>query len=352
MTSNVVSSRRLLGGLLALVLMLAGSAPPVSGQPVSDQIGQALNHYIEMDFEEGVVLAKQVLERDDLEKKDRIAAYSVLSLLTFALGDAYLQESHSYLQAIADLGPCEVELPEQFWPQTLRDQWYGVAQAAGALVCPANAEQDQGIRTIAIMEFDNYSTGEYQEKLGFLTKGLSDFFESDFSQLSELDVVERDKIDFILKEIMLTKEGMVEQSTAVKAGKLLGAQIMVFGSVVQLDKKNARMLVKAVNVETSEIMASAERQGKPDFFAMQKELVKELVGKLDLSLNKETEQRIDAAGTESEDAAALYSRGLYHTDRYEYAEAYDYFKRAWESDQSFTEAKAKMDIYRPLAMSS
>lgn len=352
MTSNVVSSRRLLGGLLALVLMLAGSAPPVSGQPVSDQIGQALNHYIEMDFEEGVVLAKQVLERDDLEKKDRIAAYSVLSLLTFALGDAYLQESHSYLQAIADLGPCEVELPEQFWPQTLRDQWYGVAQSAGALVCPANAEQDQGIRTIAIMEFDNYSTGEYQEKLGFLTKGLSDFFESDFSQLSELDVVERDKIDFILKEIMLTKEGMVEQSTAVKAGKLLGAQIMVFGSVVQLDKKNARMLVKAVNVETSEIMASAERQGKPDFFAMQKELVKELVGKLDLSLNKETEQRIDAAGTESEDAAALYSRGLYHTDRYEYTEAYDYFKRAWESDQSFTEAKAKMDIYRPLAMSS
>ena len=352
MTTFVPAPGSRFGGFILLAVLLIGSSLPALGQPATEQITQALSHYAELEFEEGIALARQVLERDDLEVRDRIAAYSVLSLLTFAKGESYMQESYSYLEAIADLGPCEIDLPEQFWPQSLRDRWYGVAQASGALVCPASSPEDQGIRTIAIMEFDNYSTGEYQEKLGFLTKGLSDFFESDFGQLSELDVVERDKIDFILKEIMLTKEGMVEQSTAVKACKLLGAQIMVFGSVVQLDKKNARMLVKAVNVETSEIMASAERQGKPDFFAMQKELVKELVGKLDLSLNKETEQRIDAAGTESEDAAALYSRGLYHTDRYEYAEAYDYFKRAWESDQSFTEAKAKMDIYRPLAMSS
>jgi len=185
-----------------------------------------------------------------------------------------------------------------------------------------------------------------------LTKGLAEFFESDFNQLSELNVVERDKIQYILDEIMLAQEGMVDQSTAVEAGKLLGAQIMIFGSVVQMDGKNARMLVKAVNTETSEIIASAERQGKPDFFTMEKELVKELVEQLNLTLSDEAEQRIDAAGSEEEGAADLYSRGLYHMDRYEYSEAYEFFRQAFEADPEFEEAKYKMEIYRPLAMSS
>jgi hypothetical protein len=127
---------------------------------------------------------------------------------------------------------------------------------------------------------------------------------------------------------------------------------MVFGSVMQMDGKNARMIVKAVKVETSEIIATAERTGKPEFFAMEKELVRELAGKLDLKLNTEAEKRLKASNTEDTDAAGLYSRGLYYVDKYEYAKAYDYFKQAYEADAKFADAKKKMDIYRPLAMSS
>jgi TolB-like protein len=212
-------------------------------------------------------------------------------------------------------------------------------------------DMDSTIQTIAIMEFDNYSTGKYLEELGYITKGLSDFFEADFAQLNNLTVVERDKIDFILKEVMMTQEGLVDQATAVKAGKLLGAQIMVFGSVMQLDHKTKRMMVKAVEVETSKILVTAEESGK-DFFEMESELVKELAKKLDMELNDETEKMLDANGTENGEAASLYSRGVYYVDKYEYTEAYEFFKKAYEADNSFTEAKTKMDLYRPLAESS
>ncbi len=203
------------------------------------------------------------------------------------------------------------------------------------------------------MDFDNYSTGKYQEKLGFLTKGLSDAFEADFGELHDLKVVERDKIDFVLKEIMMSKEGLVDESTAVRAGKLLGAQIMVFGSVVQTDDKHARMMVKAVKVETSEILATAERKGKPDFFAMEEELVTDLAQKLNLAINPEIEHRIESNGTRNnEPPPDLYAQGLYYVDHYEYAKAYDCFKKAYDLDDTYSDAKKKMDIYRPLALSS
>ncbi|MBN1211597.1 MAG: hypothetical protein JXA92_03390, partial [candidate division Zixibacteria bacterium] len=240
-----------------------------------------------------------------------------------------------------------VPLPNQFWPQQLRDQWYDLAHARNALMC--TEASDPEIKTVAIMEFDNYSVGKFQEELGYITKGLADFFEADFSRISALKVVERDKIDFILKEIELSKEGKVDATTAVRVGKLLGAQLMIFGSIVQLDKNNTKMLCKVVKVETSEILTSVEREGKPEYFKMEKEMVMELAEKLNLALNDNTREIIKTSGTESTDAATLYAKGLFFMDKYDYKKAYEYFKQAYDMDNTFVEAKKKMDIYQPLA---
>jgi TolB-like protein len=321
----------------------------ITGQDQStvvDKLGEAFKMYSELEFEKGLEIADKLLQRDEINLRDSIAIYAVKSMLLYGKGDEYITKSYKYLEMMANLGPCAIQLPYDFWPQELRNQWFRIAQGKSALVCPE--EGDREIKTIAIMEFDNYSVGKFQEELGFVTKGLADFFEADFSKVTNLKVVERDKVAYILKEIELTKEGMVEASTAVRVGKMLGAQIMVFGSVAQLDDRKARMLVKAVKVETSEIIASVEKEGKPDYFKMEKELVKELSEKLDLTLTDETTALIDQSGTESTDAATLYSRGLYYMDKYDYAKAFDYFKQAYEKDNTFAEAKKKMDIYRPL----
>ena len=124
---------------------------------------------------------------------------------------------------------------------------------------------------------------------------------------------------------------------------------MIFGSIVQLDKNDAKMICKVVNVETSEILTSVEREGKPDYFKMEKEMVQELADKLNLALNEDTRKLIENTGTESTDAATLYAKGLYYMDKYDYKKAYEYFKQAYDTDNSFVEAKKKMDIYQPLA---
>ncbi|MCK5125858.1 MAG: hypothetical protein KAR42_06350 [candidate division Zixibacteria bacterium] len=336
--------------ILGLFLVLFITVSPVIAQDdliVAEELAKAFSFYSELEFDKGIAVATELLASGKLEPKDSIAVYAVMGMLTYGKGEVYSKKSFSYLDKMADIGPCKLQLPYEFWPQQLRDHWFKIAKARNALVCPDDT--DNKIQTIAIMAFDNYSVGKYQEELGFLTKGIADFFESDFAKISELKVVERDKIEFLLKELELTKSGAIEAGTAAKVGKMLGAQIMIFGSITQLDGKNTKMLVKAVKVETSEIITSVERDGKPDYFKMEKELVKELAEKLNLTLNKETISLLDESGTESYDAATLYSRGLYHMHRYEYKKAYEYFKEAYDKDNSFDEAKRKMDIYRPLA---
>jgi hypothetical protein len=129
---------------------------------------------------------------------------------------------------------------------------------------------------------------------------------------------------------------------------MLGAQLMVFGSITQLDKKNARMIARVVEVETSEIITSVSKEGTPDFVQMEKDLVRELAKNLDILLDDETNVKLEQSGPRDMDAARLYAVGLEYMDKYEYAKAYEYFKRAYEKDSGFIEAKRKMEIYKPL----
>jgi len=329
-------------------------SPPVMGNDfsVADHLAEAIRNYKELEFDAGIDLAHDLLDRSDIDASDKAAIYAVLSLLTFAKGIDHISKSYGYLEKIAELGPCIIHLPTEFWTQEIRDKWYHIARSRDALSCPQEvAGGENPTRTIAIMEFDNYSTGKYQEELGFITKGLSDFFEADFARISELRVVERDKINFILKELDLAKSGLVDQATAVQVGKLLGAQIMVFGTIVQTDDKKAKMLVKAVKVETSEILTTVESEGKPEYFKMQKKLVMELAEKLDLEISKETKDDLKKSGTNSSEAFSCYSKGLVCMEDYDYKQAYEHFERAYQLDSNFVQAKHKMDIYRPLVSS-
>ena len=345
---NPGSGRIMIAAILFMALFLGSAQVMPQGQSkVAEQLAQAFKYYTELEFDKGLELAEGLLARDDLEGRDSIAIYAVMSMLTYSKGKTHMDQSYEYLEKMATIGPCELHLPYEFWPQQLRDRWYSIAKKRGALVCPEDGNRE--IKTIAIMEFDNYSVGKYQEELGYITKGLADFFETDFAAASDLKVVERDKIDFILKEIELSQSGKVSAASAVQVGKLLGAQLMVFGSITQLDARDTRMLIKVVKVETSEIIATVTKEGRPDYFKMEKELVKDLMAKLDITLNKETVKFIDEAGTGSNDAATMYSKGLYYMDQYDYKQAYEFFRQAYEKDNTFAEAKRKMDIYRPLA---
>jgi TolB-like protein len=338
-----------------MVLALSVSTPLIStsnetDDVIADRLAEAINLYSELDFDKGLAITDELFARENLSATDSIAIYEVKSIITYAMGIKFKRKAFAYLSDISDIGPCLIRLPREVWPSELRDKWYHLCKKNDNLSCPM--ESESGIKTIAIMEFDNYSVGKYQNELGALSKGLADFFEYDFSRFSDLKVVERDKLDFILRELKLVEEGKIDKSTAVKVGKILGAQTMVFGSITQINKNDAVMMARAVNVETSEIIAIAEKRGKPNFLKMEKELVKDMAKQLDILVTDKTTELIDESGTKDMDAAKLYSIGLKYLDKYEYEKAYNHFKKAYDKDNSFMEAKKKMAVYKPLVANS
>ena len=313
---------------------------------ITERLAEAVNVYLDGEFDSGLAITDELLSRKSLASGDSVAILEVKSIITYAKGQKYKREAFGYLQSISNIGHCMMNFPREMWPSELRDKWYEISKSKDMLVCANETGPDT--RTIAIMEFDNFSVGEYKESLGDLSKGLADFFEFDFSKFGGVRIVERDKLDYLLREAKLSEEGTIDPATAVKAGKMLGAQMMVFGSITQLDGKNARMVVRVVDVETSEIVTTADMEGKPNFVEMEKALVKDIAGKLNLAFSKEAGAAIEESATDDMDAARLYSLGLKYMDEYEYEKAYDYFRKAYEKDNSFAEAKRKMEIYKPL----
>ncbi len=342
--------------ITAAVFVNAFETAQAKDEKIPEVLAKARELYSWGSFDEGINLANGLLKRPNLIPQDSIAIYEVLSILYNAKGDKFKQTAIEYLEKISKIGPCLLNLPREFWPSGLRREWYAICYDTsnlGPFTCSArdNDTTATKIRTIAVpLPFENNSIGEFQTKLGGIGTGLSQSFLGDFSKISALKIVERDKIDFLIKEQQLAASGMVDQSTAIKAGKILSAHLMIFGGFTQIDKNNTIMIARVVNVETSEVIAVLDQKGGSNYFEMEKELVRKICDELDILLSEQETKEIKMGGTKSLDATAEYALGLEFEDKYDYPTAFGHFMKALEIDPDFIEAKRKVDIYRPFVI--
>lgn len=113
---------------------------------------------------------------------------------------------------------------------------------------------------IAVLDFNNNSPNK---NWNYMEKAIAEIFSAKLSNYPNFKVVERERIDRILKEITLSQSGLVDVHTAVKVGKILGATAMVMGSVTQLGETIV-VSARLVDVETGQIflgqMSSCENE--------------------------------------------------------------------------------------------
>ena len=76
------------------------------------------------------------------------------------------------------------------------------------------------------------------------------------AQTGEFQVIERSSLEAALKELNLSASGVVDEKTALKTGRVLGAQVAVTGTITRVDGKfevNARV----IDVETGGILTGS-----------------------------------------------------------------------------------------------
>ncbi|MEN9215812.1 MAG: CsgG/HfaB family protein [Gloeomargarita sp. HHBFW_bins_162] len=146
--------------------------------------------------------------------------------------------------------------------------------------------QVQTKRRIAVLDFDFASTGLTGLGLSGSTgpaKAVSDLLTNRLVQNGTYIVIERSKINQILAEQNLGASGRIELSTAAQVGRLLGADVVVIGTITQFGVQESRsatnigifnivnvnhkqtadvkLTARIVSTVTAEILAVAEGVG-------------------------------------------------------------------------------------------
>jgi tetratricopeptide (TPR) repeat protein/TolB-like protein len=67
-------------------------------------------------------------------------------------------------------------------------------------------------------------------------------------------VVERNKLDIILREQKLSRTNLIDEKTALKIGRLVAAQSLVAGSIIQ-SRLGSEIIARMIDTETSDILA-------------------------------------------------------------------------------------------------
>lgn len=138
-----------------------------------------------------------------------------------------------------------------------------LALASVALFAPAIAAA-QAKPVVAVMYFDNNSIGKDRADFEGIGKGLADMLITDMAQNPNVRVVERERIQALVTEQGLVKSGAIDPQTAIRLGKIIGAQYMITGGFMSDGRGSYVLTARAINVETSQITSPTRITSKGD----------------------------------------------------------------------------------------
>jgi len=280
------------------------------------------------EYERAATLLANVTQDTSVEETYRRDAFEHLVRAHIARGNR--DQARKAMKTWLQMEPPPVELDPNRQPPDLMKIYYEVWKEMNGDYA---VRQDPGLQTLAIMDFTNASVTDGQ-RWASLTAGFPSMMINYLSGTTDLQVIERQRIDWLLKELKLQRKGdMVDQSTAVRTGKVLGAISVLFGTYTVLEDR-IRIGARLVKVETSEILLAEEVMGDPDDFF---ELVQDLGEKVTRAINVELEETKTGAGpeTQSIDARLAYFDGLVEMDDGHYQVAREHFEDALEHDPNY-----------------
>lgn len=305
---------------------------------------EAKQKYQFAEYGQATTLFQQVAENQQASVELRRDALRYLARARIAQGQK--DEARTAIEKLIDTNPPTDYLDPDVEPPAVMDLYYKVQKdRQGSYKV---GQQQSGMQTIAVMDFSNNSIVRQEDYQG-LSKGLPAIMINNLTGGTDLQVIERERIEWLLNELKLQKQSdKVDQSTAVRTGELLGANSVVFGSFIATEN-TMQINARVVKVETGEVLFGDQVRGKPDEFF---DLIRELSQKVTKSINVEMEEtKLGSEQTKSLDAMMAYSDGLSLLEDGKYREAQRKFKKAVEYDKNFAKARKKMKSLKPMVAS-
>jgi TolB-like protein len=219
------------------------------------------------------------------------------------------------------------------------------ATALLALVTAPVVAQDDTRPTVAVLPFVNSAIGAANAELAPLSKGIADLLITDLAQNPAIRVVERENIASILAEQNLARDGSVDDATAARIGKLLGARHIVTGSFVTDRSGTMVITIKSVDTESGRIEYSDMHRDRTDNFLALVSTVAEKTNRglklpeLTPAARQTSEARTERQRRVPFQAVMMYSRAISAQDAGNRAEALTLFSQTIDRFPDFEDAK-------------
>ncbi len=196
------------------------------------------------------------------------------------------------------------------------------------------------INTIAVLYFENKGS---MRNLDPLQKGIAEMMITDFSKVRSVRVVERIRLQKLMEELNFGETGLVDEKSAPRLGKLLGAFRLVKGTFFDLTTEKMRIDAFVAKSRTGELDGVTDVSGNmADFFRLEKDLVFKILDELKIRLTDEERESILEIPTENFFAFLQYSQGIDYEDQGLYAQAIQSYSGAVQTDPKFTQAKTSL----------
>lgn len=202
--------------------------------------------------------------------------------------------------------------------------------------------------SLAVLYFQNL-TG--RSELNSLEKGMALMLLTDLSQVPELRIIERIKLQALAEELKLGSSGLVAAKSAPRVGRLAGAEWIVGGDFTG-KKKTFTTKSRLLDVTSAKIADQFSVPGTyEEIIKTEKELVFTIVKKLNISLQPEVSAAISRPCSTNLKALDALFRGVDASDRGDYKKAESLYNEALAADPDVCVAASalqellKMDGY-------
>jgi TolB-like protein len=201
------------------------------------------------------------------------------------------------------------------------------------------AAADTSKPVVSVLYFDN-STGD--ASLDVMRKGFADMIITDLIAWDGVRVVERMRLEAVLGELKLQSSKAIDPKTAVKVGKIVGAQYAITGSLY-LNKDKLRVDATVTSIQTGEKVASASiTDDKDKIFDLEQLLVDKLTAAIDVKLRGSDGRK--RAKVPSLDALLAYSKAIDLSDQGKIDEAQKAMAAVVSKSPTFVMAREKKQL--------
>ena len=202
------------------------------------------------------------------------------------------------------------------------------------LIVPGLARAQEA-PTLAIINFTNRNQNLQWQ---WVSKGLADMLITDLSRTDKFQIVEREKMQKFLDEMVLSTTGLIDSTTAARLGKVAKVKKALFGSYL-IKADYITIEAHIIDIDTQEVQHVEWIKGKTEgILDLEKQLALNIIKNFHLKLTETELKSLQYKPTDSIDAATHFYQGLEAHDKGEYPIVLREIRLAIKQDSKYENA--------------